>query len=722
MLIITKKPVLPSRIRYTERPRPLTFDTKKGKKYYTSAAAPGVLIQLTMDIGKVINNLNPRQKEAVLHTEGPLLILAGAGSGKTRVITVRAAYLLHRGASASSVLAVTFTNKAAREMRERVRSMLRGKEGGAPVISTFHSLCLNILRREIERLGYRRDFTIYDTSEQISVLRNILSDIRFYDKSFKIEAVLERISRSKNDFAPSPGTGSKEEDKIAEVTERLYPKYHEALQALNALDFDDLLLFTLKLFREHPEVLEKYRKRFQYLMVDEYQDTNLVQYEFIRLLGGDKRNVCVVGDDDQSIYGWRGAHSGNVLDFGRDFPGAVVIRLEQNYRSTGHILKAANSVIRNNTKRMEKTLWTAGKEGPKIFLYKAADGEAEAKWVAAMISMLRIERNFRFEDFAVIYRANLFSKPFEEELRRLRMPYSVVGGTSYFERREIKDLAAYLKIIANPRDDLSLLRAANIPKRGLGPTAIGRLSDFAKNNSLPLLDAFRRADEIEGLGEKPSSSAKGFADLLERYRSAFTETGDMAKHFKTLTEEINYTDFIRELYKTPEASAAKLKNLEDFIDSLSRYESQDNEPSLQGFLETLALTDLAPEKEEKAGGGVTLISLHSAKGLEFPVVFISGVEEEILPHRKSVDSAESVEEERRLFYVGITRAMKELYITHAGHRIKYGKMLPAVPSRFIDEIDGEVLQRIDGTEKSDPKDEERFARESMARIKAILGD
>jgi superfamily I DNA/RNA helicase len=677
--------------------------------------------KVKMDMERVITNLNPRQREAVLHTGGPLLILAGAGSGKTRVITVRAAYLLHKGASPSSVLAVTFTNKAAREMKDRVRSMLRGKQGGAPVISTFHSLCLNILRREIECLGYRRDFTIYDTSEQLSVLRNILSDIRFYDKSFKIEAVLERISRSKNDFVPQPGMTSGEQDKIAEVTDRLYPKYHEALQSLNALDFDDLLLLTLKLFREHPAVLEKYRERFRYLMVDEYQDTNRVQYEFIKLLAGERRNVCVVGDDDQSIYGWRGAHIGNILDFSRDFPGAVVIRLEQNYRSTGHILKAANSVIRNNRKRMEKTLWTAGKEGPKVALFKAADGEAEAKWVAGKISMLRIEKNIRFEDFAVIYRANLFSKPFEEELRRLRIPYSVVGGTSYFERREIKDLVAYLKIIANPLDDLSLLRAANIPKRGLGPSAVGRISDFARNNSLSLLEAFSRADKIEGLGERPAASAKGLADLIERYRPAFGKKGNMGVSFKSLFEEIRYSDFIRELYRTPEASATKLKNLEDFVDSLERYESEEAEPSLQGFLETLALTDLSPEKEEKVGG-VTLISFHSSKGLEFPVVFIAGVEEEILPHRKSADSAESVEEERRLFYVGITRAMKELYITYAGSRIKYGKRLPSLPSRFIDEIEEEVLQRIDGTEKSDPQDEENFARASMDQIKAILGE
>ncbi len=674
-----------------------------------------------MDIERAIDNLNPRQREAVLHTEGPLLILAGAGSGKTRVITMRAAHLLHHGSAPSSVLAVTFTNKAAREMKERVLSLLAGRRG-APVISTFHSLCLNILRREIDRLGYRKDFTIYDTSEQLSLLRNILSDVRFYDKTFKIESVLERISMSKNNFSPVAGPASSSEDKIAEVTDRLYPKYLEALKTLNALDFDDLLLLTLRLFREHPEVLEKYRERFRYLMVDEYQDTNRVQYEFIKLLAGERRNLCVVGDDDQSIYGWRGADIGNVLDFARDFQGAVVIRLEQNYRSTGNILKAANSVIKNNRKRMEKTLWSAGKEGPKVNIFKAADGDEEAQWVADRISMIMLEKNLRPEDFAVIYRANLFSKPFEEALRRLRIPYSVVGGTSYFEHREIKDLTAYLKIIANPLDDLSLLRAANIPRRGLGTSALARISDFAKSNSLSLFEALRRAEEIEGLGEKQASSARDLSELIGRYSDAFKRKGDMARSFRELTEEIRYADFIRELYKNPEVAMMRIKNLEDFICSLSRYESTDASASLHGFLETLALTDLMSEKEEKNSGGVTLISFHSSKGLEFPIVFIVGVEEDILPHKKSADSSGSIEEERRLFYVGITRAMKELYLTHAAYRIKYGKQLPAPGSRFLDELDREVVKRLDGSEKADPEDEERFARKSLDRIRAILGD
>jgi DNA helicase-2/ATP-dependent DNA helicase PcrA len=676
-----------------------------------------------MAMEKELAKLNRQQYEAVLHTEGPLLILAGAGSGKTRVITMRAAYLLHKGVPASSVLALTFTNKAAREMKERILGMKGLRSGKGPLISTFHSLCLNILRREIEPLGYRRDFSVYDTSEQLSLLRNILSDIKFYDKSFKMESVLERISRSKNDFRPADAaTDRSNEDKLTEVIERLYPRYGEALRTLNALDFDDLLLLTLRLFREHPDVLSKYRERFRYIMVDEYQDTNRVQYDLLRLLAGERRNICVVGDDDQSIYGWRGAHLGNVLDFERDFKGATIIRLEQNYRSTSHILTAANAVIKNNEKRMAKTLWTSGGKGTKVSLFKAIDGDHEAQWVADRISMMRMETSLAFEDFAVIYRANLFSRPFEEALRRLRIPYSVIGGTSYFEHREIRDLAAYLKIIANPSDDLSLLRAANVPKRGLGTTAMGRLAEFARANSIGLLEAFSRADQIGELGDKAAGSAKGLVGLLEEYRAAFQEKGAMGSVFESLVKKIGYRDYIRELYKTPEAAARKIDNLESFMGSLARYEKEETAPSLSGFLEAMALTDLLQEKEEKKGGGVTLISFHSAKGLEFPIVFIAGAEEEILPHRKSVDTEGSIEEERRLFYVGITRAMKQLYITYAGHRIKYGKQVPSVPSRFLDELPGEAIKRIDGSEKPDPEEEERYARSSLDRIKAILGD
>lgn len=668
-----------------------------------------------MDIYSEIGRLNPKQKEAVLHTDGPLLILAGAGSGKTRVITMRTAYLIHTGVKAGAVLAVTFTNKASREMKERVRSMLSGAKA-SPVISTFHSLCLKILRREIEHLGYRKDFSIYDTSEQLSLLRNIMSETKFYNKNFKPEAVLERISRTKNDFDKSDIP-----DPIGDASAVLFPKYHEALKSLNALDFDDLILLTMKLFTEHPEVLEKYRERFRYIMVDEYQDTNRVQYNLIKLLSGERKNLCVVGDDDQSIYGWRGADLGNILDFEKDFPGTITVRLEQNYRSFGYILKAANGVIRNNKKRMEKSLWSERGNGGKINIFKAEDTEDEAEWVAERISMMKFERNIPEEDFAIIYRANTFSKPFEEALRRQRIPYSVVGGTSYFERKEIKDLAAYLKIIANPSDDLSLLRCANAPKRGLGASALSVLSEFSRSNSLSLLIAFSKAPVVAGLSQRAAASAETLFKLLEHYRAAFALGRDMGNILKALIEEINYRDYISELYKTPETALRKIENLSGFADSITYYETREASPTLRGFLEKMALTDLLEEKVEKEARGVTLISFHSSKGLEFPIVFIAGTEEDILPHKKSSGRDDGIEEERRLFYVGITRAMNELYISYTDHRLKYGKKSPTVPSRFLEEIPEEASKKLDRFEKLDPEQEKVYAKKFFTNIKAMLG-
>jgi superfamily I DNA/RNA helicase len=672
-----------------------------------------------MDIHAGIARLNAKQKEAVMHTEGPLLVLAGAGSGKTRVITMRTAYLIHIGVKPGSVLAVTFTNKAATGMKERVRSMVRS-ENGSPVISTFHSLCLRILRREIEHLGYRKDFTIYDTSEQVSLLRNILSDIKFYDKSFKAESILERISRAKNDFSAEEIPSS--DDPVEEASAMLYPRYLEALKSLNALDFDDLLLLTLKLFREHPAVLDRYRDRFRYIMVDEYQDTNRVQYEFIKLLAGERKNLCVVGDDDQSIYGWRGANIGNILDFGKDFPGTFTVKLEQNYRSFGHILRAANGVIGNNRKRMAKSLWTRKGDGAQVKIFKAGDGEDEAAWVADRISMLQFEKNLPCEDFAVIYRANTLSRPFEEALRRKRIPYSVVGGTSYFDHKEIKDLAAYLKIIANPSDDLSLLRASNAPKRGLGPSALGALAEFSRANSLSLLETFGRASSVAGPGQKAAASAEALYAVIGRYRKMFAAGRGMDKVLKALIEEIGYRNYLTEIYKTPEASFRRVENLDGFADSIRHYESTEHAPSLHGFLETIALTDLTKEKEEKGGRGVTLISFHSAKGLEFPVVFIVAAEEEVLPHKKSAQLNEDLEEERRLFYVGITRAMQQLYITYTSYRTKYGREMPSYPSRFLDEVPEESSSRVERSEKLAPEEEEAYARRFFDNIKSILGD
>ncbi len=672
-----------------------------------------------MDIYGAIARLNPRQKEAVMHIDGPLLILAGAGSGKTRVITTRTAYLIHTGVKAGSVLAVTFTNKAAREMKKRVRSMVKGAKR-TPAISTFHSLCLRILRREIEPLGYRKDFTIYNTSEQVSLVRNILSNIKFYDNSFKAESILERISRTKNDFTPPDSADSA--DPVEEASALIYPRYHEAMKSMNVLDFDDLLLLTLKLFREHPDVLEKYRERFRYIMVDEYQDTNCVQYDFIKLLAGDRMNLCVVGDDDQSIYGWRGADISNILNFEKDFPGTVTVRLEQNYRSFDHILKAANGVIKNNKKRMEKSLWTEKGPGPKVNIFKAVDTEDEAEWVADKIALINDEKGVPYEGIAVIYRANIFSRPFEEALRRQRIPYTVVGGTSYFERKEIKDLAAWLKIIANPSDDLSLLRAVSAPKRGLGPSALGMLSDFARSNSEGLLDAFGKSDEVEGLSQRAAASAETLFGLIRRYQDMFSNAGEMGKTLNALIEEIDYRDYIIRLYKTPDVAYRRIENINGFVDSVNHYESKEDSPSLQGFLETMALADMIEEKKEKEGRGVTLISFHSSKGLEFPVVFIAGTEEDILPHKKSVDTVSGIEEERRLFYVGITRAMKELFLTYTDHRRKYGKETPSVASRFLEEIPEEVTRVVDRFEKMDPEQEKAYVKRLYENFMAKFED
>ncbi len=669
---------------------------------------------MPIPIGTEISRLNPKQREAVEKIEGPLLILAGAGSGKTRVITLRTTYLLYSGVHPEAVLAVTFTNKAANEMKERVSSMLQSKKGKSPIISTFHSLCLAILRKEIPLLGYRKNFIVYDSSEQLSLLRSLLSDIRAYDRSFKPDAIMGQISAMKNEFSFSGET-----DGLEEFTSVVYPRYQEMLKAMNALDFDDLLLLTTRLFREHPEVLRKYQDRFSYIMVDEYQDTNKVQYALIKMLSGEKKNLCVVGDDDQSIYGWRGANLYNILDFEKDFPGTVVVRLEQNYRSTASILQVANSVIGNNRKRMEKSLWSAGSKGPLVNVFRAADSAEEARWIADRISQIRYEKNNAYEDFAVLYRANLFSQPFEEALRINRIPYTVVGGTAYFERKEVMDLAAYLKIIANPLDDMSLLRAANAPKRGLGPATISRFTDFEKDRSISLLEAFRRNSEIEGLGKIVSDAVSRFTELIDRYAVLFQKPRGRAKALKDLTEEINYKNYIYELYKTPESAVRRIENIEAFIQSLSQYETTEDSPSLSGFLETLALTDLSNEKTEKSFG-VTLTSFHSAKGLEFPVVFIAGLEEDILPHRKSSNTAGELEEERRLFYVGITRAMKELYLTYTRHRIKYGKKLPSVPSRFLDEIPEEFLKRIDTNTEEDPDETEKDARAFFSKIKEIL--
>lgn len=654
-----------------------------------------------------------------MHTEGPLLLLAGAGTGKTKTLTMRAANLVYKGVPPKQILAVTFTNKAANEMRERVLSLFDGDKKKTPIISTFHSFCLNtVLRHEITRLGYQRNFTVFDTGEQMSLIRNLMGDIET-EKSFKADLLMETISKVKNGMQRQNGL-KKEEKELSSVVDSLYGRYQESMKTFNVVDFDDLLLLTLRLFREHPDVLRKYQDRFRYLMVDEYQDTNRVQYDLVRMLAGESKNLCVVGDDDQSIYGWRGADIENILGFEKDFPGARVVRLEQNYRSHGRILSAANSVIRNNKHRKEKALWTEKGPGDQVSIMKARDDEDEAQWVAEKITLIKYyEKETPYEDFAIIYRSNNLSRPFEEALRRDRIPYTVVGGTSYFDRKEIRDIAAYLKVIANPKDDLSLLRIANIPKRSLGTTSIGRLAAFAKERSVNLLEAFRISDQVPELGSQTADAAVSFAEMIGKYRERFASGKGMKEVLQYLISDIGYKEYLKEFYKTPDVAIKRVGSVDSFTDSIGRYEEDEESPSLNGFLSTLALTDMDGGRKGKESFGVTLISIHSSKGLEFPVVFLVGLEADILPHRKSM-SGDGIEEERRLFYVGITRAMKQLYITYAGSRVRYGTESPSEASVFLGELDKGAIEYLDRMKQEAPEEREKKAKAFFANIQSML--
>lgn len=669
-----------------------------------------------MNLRDEINQLNPMQKKAVLNTEGPLLVLAGAGSGKTRVITVRTAHILNLGTSPENVIAVTFTNKSAQEMKRRVSSLLgRGNSKGL-MVSTFHSLCLSILRHNAKYIGYKNNFSIFDTGDQLSVIRNILSDIKFVDKTFKADALLEKISLIKNGVSdPSKADTNNIKDALSsydplyDVIEVLYPRYVETLKTLNAMDFDDLIVNTITLFKGHSEILEKYSNKYRYIMVDEYQDTNKVQYELIKQLAKPRENLCVVGDDDQSVYAWRGANPGNILNFDIDYPDAKVIRLEQNYRSTGNILKVANSVIKNNKKRMEKTLWTDKGDGAKVFIMKGADEIDEAQWVAQRIASMTQENNLSHESFAIMYRANIFSKMFEAELRNLKIPYTLVGGTSYFDRKEIRDITSYLKLIANKEDSVSLLRIANIPRRGLGNAAINHLKEAADISHISLFDAFAASD---------NKGAKELTDLINHYREIFSSGKDMHIALASLIKEINYNDYIYSIYKSNAISLKRIENVSGFIDTVERF-SKDETPSLTELLERLSLND-NPYQEKEEHEGVTLISLHSAKGLEFPVVFICGVEGGIIPHKKSEVITGGIEEERRLFYVGVTRAMKQLFLTYTSYRKKYGKTSPSMTSIFIEELPKSATRYIDRKE-DDVIEDEKSVKAHMERIRNILG-
>lgn len=636
--------------------------------------------------------LNDMQQKAVLQTDGPVLILAGAGSGKTGALTVRIAHLLEMGVKPWNILAITFTNKAAREMRERVTGLV--EHGAEDIwISTFHSACVRILRREIHHLDYDNQFSIYDTEDQEKVMREAFKRLNFSttDKSFSVKGAMAAISRLKEEMVGWEDYGKTvdRDDLRAERVAKTYRIYQQLLKENNALDFDDLIYKTVLLFRSCPDVLDKYQERFRYIMVDEYQDTNTAQFQLIRLLADKYKNLCVVGDDDQSIYKFRGANIYNILNFEKHFPDAVTIKLEQNYRSTQNILDAANSVIANNVGRKAKSLWTANDAGEKIDFEQFDTGYEEADYIARDILAGVREGRYTYGDYAVLYRTNAQSRLFEERFVVSNIPYKIVGGVNFYARKEIKDLLAYLKTIDNARDDLAVRRILNVPKRGIGATTVGRVTDYADAYGISFYEALKRAEEIPSMG-KAAGKVKPFVNFIQMLRSK-TELISVSDLLNEVIEETGYVAEL-EAEDTDEARA-RIENIDELISKVAAYEEGEEHPTLSGFLEEVALVADIDSLEE-GSDYVVLMTLHSAKGLEFPKVYLAGMEDGLFPSYMSImsdDPVTELEEERRLAYVGITRAMKELSITCARTRMIRGETQYNKVSRFVKEVPSELL-------------------------------
>ncbi|WP_422122619.1 DNA helicase PcrA [Planococcus sp. X10-3] len=642
----------------------------------------------------LLKGMNPEQERAVKATDGPLLIMAGAGSGKTRVLTHRIAYLvLEKQVYPSHILAITFTNKAAREMRNRIDGLLGHGTGERMWVSTFHSMCVRILRRDIDKLGFSKNFSILDMTDQLSVIKNVLKQQNLDAKKYEPRTVLNAISSAKNEcitakeFAANANPHNPYEKTIAEV----YEGYEKRLRKNQSLDFDDLIMTTLNLFNTMPEVLEYYQNKFQYIHVDEYQDTNNAQYQLVQKLASKYKNICVVGDSDQSIYRWRGADITNILSFEKDYPNAKVIMLEQNYRSTKRILQAANDVIKKNTSRYPKELHTDNAEGPAITLHKAGDERQEAQFVVQTIQKLMAEENYKTSDFAILYRTNAQSRIMEEMFVKSNMHYTIVGGTKFYDRKEIKDLLAYLKLIANNDDDLSLARIINEPKRGIGATSFERMALFAIEQDRTIMDALQEVDFM-GVSPKIAQTALEFRTMI----AGFTEMQEYLSVTELVEEVLKKSGYRQMLQndKTIEGES-RLENLNEFLTVTQTFEKQSDDKSLVAFLTDLALiSDIdSLDDEEETDGPIILMTMHAAKGLEFPVVFIIGLEENVFPHSRSNNDEEEMEEERRLAYVGITRAEKRLYLTHATSRTLFGKSNWNMPSRFINEISEDLIEQ-----------------------------
>lgn len=637
----------------------------------------------------IFDTLNDRQCEAVKHTEGPLLITAGAGSGKTKVLTCRIAHLLELGVAPYRILAITFTNKAAKEMKERVTNLV-GAQADSIWLSTFHSFCAKLLRFEVDGFhGYTRNFTIYDSSDQLVLVKDCLKKLNLDDKQFMPRSVLGTISSAKNVLMDAKAFAAKASDFYEQKVADVYALYQEKLRENNAVDFDDLLFLAVRLLQEKEDVREKYQSRFQYILVDEYQDTNHAQYALTKILAARWRNICVVGDADQSIYAWRGADIRNIIDFTRDYPDAASIKLEQNYRSTKTILHAANAVIDNNESRPKKTLWTENPAGNKIIHYQAQTEHDEADYIAGVIYNRHEISHEPYGDMAILFRTNAQSRVLEEKLMRYAIPYIMVGGTKFYDRKEIKDVLAYLRLLYNPEDSLSLTRIINVPKRNIGATTMEHVAAYAEEQGISLFEALSSTDEIP-VTKRARTSLENFAAMIFDLLNDI-EGKDVLSLIETVIKQTGYGDMLdKEAEHDPQGESRK-ENVGEFLSVAKDYMDSNPDGNLQDFLENVALVSDVDDFES-SDSKVTLMTLHAAKGLEFPVVFLTGLDEGLFPHSRTLLDPAQVEEERRLAYVGITRAERQLYVTNAITRTMYGRISAYMPSRFLAEIPPQLME------------------------------
>jgi superfamily I DNA/RNA helicase len=662
-----------------------------------------------------IFDLNPEQQLAAKHNDGPLLILAGAGTGKTRVITARIAWLVAHGADPASILAVTFTNKAAKEMKERVAGMVDEEAAKLVTTSTFHALCVRILRADAGHLGYKPNFSIYDESDTTGLLKKIINRVTSADEKFDVGLAKNLISKAKN-----AGHRPPQDDET--VAGAVYARYENELRALNAMDFDDLLVNAVRLLDGFPEVRDKLRQRYRHLLVDEFQDTNRLQLDLVSLLAGEGRpDICVVGDDDQSIYGWRGAESANILEFERHFPNPTVVKLEQNYRSTNEILQAANRTIRNNTKRRGKNLWSPLEGGEPVNVLSVPDDREEAEFIVNEIGARRDNETGSWEDFAILYRMNQQSRFFEENLRRMRIPYRVVGGKSFYDRREIKDIMSYMATLLNPQDDAALLRIINNPPRGIGATTVEIALERSHAAHRSLFEELTSEEFLAYITKRAAEAIRKFTDTLAAARIRIATPGSDAAHIiSEMLADCGYIDDLKRSCKTIEEGDKREINVKELLASLAEHQKRSRK-GLRGFLDEVSLDRDREEKKEDNAKGVTLITLHAAKGLEFKNVYLIGAEEGLLPHERS-KAEDTIDEERRLFYVGMTRAMRSLTITHCRNRNRFGTATFCEPSRFLEEIEGDGVVRKNFEElMSAPVSEEQFEN-SFARLREMLSE